>query len=149
MAKWIQAGHLPAMPLSPKDETAVENRLELMAMIEDYLLTMFRREIDKEASEQKNLETITESARIFLNELKESGLATWTSPDEIAREALGKESGAIANMLEDEALSERIMMLAFEREDETFPFKPKDEEEVEDYMRESPTSWAETIAQNW
>ena len=149
MAKWIQAGHLPAMPLSPKDETAVEDRMELMAMIEDYLLTMFREEIDREASEKENLEAITESARAFLNELKESGMATWTNPDEIAREVLGKESGAIANMLEDEALQERIMTLAFEREDETFPFRPKSGEEVEDYMRESPTSWAETIAQNW
>ena len=148
MAKWIQAGYLPAMPLSPKDETPVEDRQELMLMIEDYLLTMFREEIDREMSEEENLEAITETAETFLNELKGNGLAMWSSPREIAMEVLGKESGAISNMLEDEALQEKIMMWLTAK-DETFPLNPKTEEEVEDYIRSDPVSWAETIAQNW
>lgn len=146
--KWIQAGYLPAIPLPEEDETPVENQTQLLELLEEYLLKMFQEEIDPEVSEEENLEELTDTARIMLQTLQSNGLANWSDPKEIALEAMGKKKGAIWEMLEDEALQNKIMMWLTWK-DETFPLNPKTWDEAEEYIRTDPTSWAETIAQEW
>lgn len=146
--KWIQAGYLPAIALPEEDETPVENQTQLLELLEEYLLKMFQEEIDPQASEEENLEELTDTARIMLQTLQSNGLANWSDPEEIALEAMGKKKGAIWEMLEDEALQNKIMMWLTWK-DETFPLNPKTWDEAEEYIRTDPTSWAETIAQEW